>query len=306
MELAKSIWPTHLSVHALKWTANEVEPCPIDFAAIWREVGEYEDSVRRLLDEIVPFMGLRLEKHTVWILQHPYLGPFKDFVEELAEEQPRYHDRPSDFDVELLRRKDNNDFPALTDLQTPVLHDINVANIVVALLSHHIAYTCDLFAKTEYNPSEQVVQSLSEWRVYQVSTMISEPLCRTPLRARTHRARMNIRGVQEFVHQKAKALLDCTSPKLLNWELNNWFLDCLKLIKIAMPSMMACIVGDNQLQAVADPNTAPIENYMPTNTAQLQVPEPLLDALQPYDANALEDVRFETSGPIVDINDIAS
>jgi hypothetical protein len=237
------------------------------------------------IDEIVPFIGLRLEIHTILILQHQYLDHFKDFVQKLVQEQPHDHDRPSDVDVKLLRCKNDNNFLALTDLLAPVLHDIDVANIVVGLLSHHIDYTCNLFFKTDYNPGERVVRSLSEWRVNQVSMMVSEPLCRISLHAWIPCAKVNTRGVQDFVHQKARALFEYTSPKLPNWELHAWFLGCLECIILATPSMMPRSNGDNYLQAIADPSIAPIENFVPTNTARLRIPDSLLEVWQPYDAD---------------------
>jgi hypothetical protein len=194
---------------------------------VWENVrDELQDASNELLEDEangmpldveVEFMGLRLEYRSVYVLQVLCNGQYTAFVQQFTDEQPRYHDRPSDAD-DALRRDD--DFPAPTDiLLLPLRHgDEKTIEMVVALTLHHIAYACNLFAKTEYAPTDEAVEALMEWGVYQISSMLSEPMGRMPLRARKHCAGMNIRGVQESVVSKGRQVLrGCPDVYVIRW-----------------------------------------------------------------------------------------
>lgn len=61
-----------------------------------------------------------------------------------------------------------------------------------------------------------------ECRVFQISEMLSEPLCQIPLHVRTHCATINVRGVGEFVIRKARDVLRLLPAEELSWRLYKW------------------------------------------------------------------------------------
>jgi hypothetical protein len=281
---------------------------------VWENVrDELQDASNELLEDEangmpldveVEFMGLRLEYRSVYVLQVLCNGQYTAFVQQFTVEQPRYHDRPSDAD-DALRRDD--DFPAPTDiLLLPLRHgDEKTIEMVVALTLHHIAYACNLFAKTEYAPTDEAVEALMEWGVYQISSMLSEPMGRMPLRARKHCAGMNIRGVQESVVSKGRQVLRGCPDKYPHWEMYTWYAGCLQRElkeKLALLSQTLISLGPSD---VAEPDATPVAHFTPGSSDRLRIPDELVDRWQSYNTNVLEDVRFEAIGPTIDVREIA-
>jgi hypothetical protein len=249
-----------------------------------------------------------LDSYTSCILQNlsdRHEGRFTTFIEQLAAEQPRYFDRPSDLDEVLLRRHDDEDFPCLTELLLPVLHDHETAVGLSAFMIHHVAYACNLFRQTNYDPGEETIRAVLDWRVEHMSLMLSEPLCRMPLRARKHCATMNVRGVQELVIHRAREMLQHSAAEELNWLLYTWLVSGIHRIVAKKPRLLASMLVGYDLMPLLDPLAAPVAHFAPTVAASLCIPQELVTTWQNYDIEALEDVRFEPVGPEIDVRDVA-
>jgi hypothetical protein len=205
MTVAKAVWKTSLEAVAVNSYTTSRKSDALTFHAVWDEIKLLKDCHAHYIsqDQAGPkdtaLQDLRLESHVSFIprdLSDHHDGRFEAFVQQLAAEQPRYFDRPSNCNEMLLHRNGDDDFPGLNDLLSSSVLDEGTAGDLIALLIHHVAYTCALFRQTNFEPSEEVVRALVDLRVQQVSSMLSEPLCRMSLRARQHRATMNVRGVQ--------------------------------------------------------------------------------------------------------------
>lgn len=175
------------------------------------------------------FDDLRSETHTIYILQNLNVhrkGRFVAFTQQLTLEQLQYFDRPSDMDKMVIRRGNDEDFPALNDLLTPVLHEQDIAVGIVAFMIHHVAYASALFQQTNHDLINEIVQALVEWRLQQISSMLLVPFCRMPLRARKYCATMNVRGAQELIIHRARGVLQHLSSEELGWHLYKWLVYC--------------------------------------------------------------------------------
>lgn len=305
--VARRLWKTMLEAIASKSNHNPSGAEVLGFDCIWAEIQSLKASHDASLTDAskhtdLEFRGLRLDSYTHYILQTLSSSRFAPFVSRLAAEQPQYFDRPSDIDE---RRQHDADFPALTDLLSPALHDEETAVSVVALMVHHIAYACDLFQRTNYDPSDETVQALLEWRVQQVSSMLAEPLSRMPLRARTHCAGMNVRGVQEFVVRRARELVVRSSAEELGWEMYTWFVGCVQRIVLGKSGLLIKMLEEYDLVPLMEPGAVPIAHFAPRVAARLCVPQELVAMWQHFDAGALEDVRFEAVGLEIDVRDVA-
>jgi hypothetical protein len=187
------------------------------FDNVWQELMErrldlidyiYESQMDESGEEL--FMGLRVEEHTHLLLSmllSGYEGQFADIVTKLVEEQPQYFDRPSDIDTLLQQRTQTDSFPTLTNMLMPgSATGDKMPRTVLIFLAHHIAYICDLFNKTDYSPSAEVVNSLAGYRISQLSRMFADPTSHIPVQIREHCASINHRTMQDIVVLRAKEL----------------------------------------------------------------------------------------------------
>ena len=312
--VAKAIWKTSLELAASKSNTKLCKSDAITFQNVWTEVQLLKDCQARLVSQEqtvskhTALQDLRLESHVNFILQDlsdHHDGRFDDFVQQLAAEQPRYFDRPSDCDEMLLHRNSEDDFPALNDLLLPTTFDEGTAVDIMVLLIHHVAYASTLLQQTNYDPSEEVVRALVDLRVQGVSSMLSEPLCRMPLRARQHCVAMNVWGVQEFVIHRAREILQHSPTEELTWRMYKWFVSSAQQAFRDKPGSLAALLAGYDLVPLLDPNAVPIEHFVPEVTRAMRVPADLITTWQHYDSHALEDVRFEAIGPAVNVRNIA-
>ncbi|KAI4712274.1 hypothetical protein J4E89_002540 [Alternaria sp. Ai002NY15] len=304
------------------WTANlgALASTPSgDFGQAWQELMErreelieYMDREQMDMEQNAVFMGLPVDDYTqLWLrmLQSGYDGQYADFVTQLIEEQPRYFDRPSDIDTFVQQRSHPEDFPNLGDLlliPAPATGHNKTAESVLNLLVHHIAYICDLFEKTDYAPSPALVETFAEYRVDQLSQMISDPGNYMPLDARIHSANINHRTIHDFVVLRAKEILQSTETELLNWHMYKWLVQCVE--SVFKDVARTTILFDDLSLGVGSVEQ---RNYIPFHTANLRVPDRIIQAWQEeepaeFEPASFEDVKWEAAGPRIQVRSVAS
>jgi hypothetical protein len=246
------------------------------------------------------FMGLRVEEHTRLLLSmllSGYDGQFADFVTKLVEEQPKYFDRPSDIDTLLQQRTQPDSFPTLPNMLMPgSATGDKMPRTVLIFLAHHIAYICDLFNKTDYSPSAEVVKSLAGYRISQLSRMFADPTSHVPVQIREHCASINHRTIQDIVVLRAKELLQSTDKEYLNWHMYQWLLSCVKKSLLDDPRTTK-LFNNIGLGEVARADAVEQAYYVPRENVRLTVPLHMIEQWQNYDPAALEDLRFKAVGP---------
>ncbi len=286
------------------------------FDDVWQELMERRDELieyiytsQRYRGEEALFSGLRVEDHTHFLLemlQSGYNGQCTDFVTKLVEEQPQYFDRPSDVDGLIRQRTDTDSFPALTDMLSPVpaTEDSKAALTVIGLLVHHISYMCDLFQKTDFTPSAQVVEAFAGYRINQLSRMFADTASHIPLRTRIHCASINHRSIQDFVVLRAKELLQSTDAEFLNWHMYTWLLRCVERTFLGVAGT-AKLLGSFGLDEVVRVDVSERSYYAPSTNTGLTVPERIIQEWQDYDPAELSDVEFEAAGPRILVKNVA-
>ncbi|KAI4632110.1 uncharacterized protein J4E87_001581 [Alternaria ethzedia] len=307
--LALNLWTTHLGVLASTPSG--------DFGQAWQELMDRREELVDYMDtsqmgrgQNEVFMGVRVDDHTqlcLTMLQSGYDGQFVDFVTRLMEEQPRYFDQPSDINTFMQQRLDSEDFPHLGDLlliPAPATGHGNTAEIVFNLLVHHIAYICDLFQKTSYAPSPELVEALAEHRIDQLSRMFADPGNHMPLDARVHCAGINHRTIQDFVVLRAKEILESTERELLNWHMYKWLVGCVESVIQDVPRTRI-FFDDLGLGEVVGADIVEQRNYVPYLIVSLTIPEGMIQEWQEYEPASFEDVKWEATGPCILASSVA-
>ena len=284
------------------------------FNHIWEEIllslgffYDYEEGGRS--EE--SFLGLRAQPQTLYLLRmlhNGYGGQFTDFVVRLVEEQPRYFDRPSNLDEILAEQTHPDHFPALEELSVELDQTGRTDTpVFVRLLIHQVAYTCSLFTQTDYNPSGQVLEDCSQYRVGQLSRMFADVTSPISLQARHFCASMNHRGINDFIVLQGKEILRTNEGPYLSWLLYRWFLRCVKRTfgDEHNEFLVANFYPEYGLQQVADPGTVAIEDYAPEGLAGIRVPEHVVRHWQNFNAADLEDVQFKAVGPRILVKNVA-
>jgi len=312
--LALNVWTMNLG--ALASTPSG------DFGQAWQELMErreelidYMDRSQMDREQNAVFMGLRVDDHTqLWLrmLQSGYDRQYADFVTQLIEEQPRYFDRPSDIDTFIQQRSHPEDFPSLRDLlliPASATGHGKMAESVLNLLVHHIAYICDLFQKTDYAPSPALVEGFAEYRVDQLSQMFADPGNYMPLDARIHCANINHRTIHDFIVLRAKEILQSTETELLNWHMYRWLVQCVESVFMDVPRT-TILFDDLSLGEVVGVESVEIRNYIPFQTANLRVPDRIIQAWREeepaeFEPALFEDVKWEAVGPRILTSSVA-
>jgi hypothetical protein len=278
--VVKAVWKTSLEAAAAAVNSYTTprKSDALTFHAVWDEIKLLKDSYAQYInqDQAVPkdtaLQDLRLESHVsfiLWDLSDHHDSRFESFVQQVAAEKPRYFDRPSNCDEMILHRNGDDDFPGLSDLLSPSILDEGTAGDLIALMIHHVVYACALFQQTNFEPSEEVIRALVDLRVQQVSSMLSEPLCRMSLRARQHCATMNAPGVQEFVVYWAREMLQYSPTEELTWRMYKWFVFCVQRVMSDRPGSLAGMLSGYDLMPLLEPTTVPLENFIPGVTRTL-------------------------------------
>jgi hypothetical protein len=254
-------------------------------------------------------MGLRIDDHTHFLLNMlrlGYNGQFTNFVTKLAEEQPRYFDRPSDVDGLIQQRTHPDSFPTLADMLSPVpaTGDSKTALTVIGFLVHHINYICDLFQKTNFAPSAQVVEAFAGYRINQLSRMFADPASQIRLQTRIHCAGINHRSIQDFVVLRAKELLQSTDTEFLNWHMYKWLLRCIERTFLSVAGA-AKLLGSLGLGEVARADISEQSCNVPSTNTGLTVPDRIIQEWQDYDPAELSDVEFEAAGSRILVKNVA-
>ncbi|KAI4644896.1 hypothetical protein J4E93_005694 [Alternaria ventricosa] len=309
-ELALNSWTTNLG--ALASTPSG------DFGQAWHELMERREELIDYMDKSQMergqnevFMGVRVDDHTqLWLrmLQSGYNRQFADFVTQLMDEQPRFVDRPSDIDTFIQQRSHVEDFPHLNDLlliPAPATGHGKTAEIVFNLLVHHIAYICDLFQKTSYAPSPELVEAIAGYRIDQLSRMFADPGNHTPLDARVHSAGINHRTIHDFVVLRAKEILQSTEKELLNWHMYKWLLGCVESVIQDVPRTRI-LFDDIGLGEVVGADIVEQSNFVPYLTVSLTIPEGMIQEWQEYEPASFEDVEWEATGPLILASNVAT
>ena len=242
------------------------------------------------------------------MLQSGYDRQYADFVTQLIEEQPRYFDRPSDIDTFIQQRSHPEDFPYLGDLlliPAPATGHGKTAESVLNLLVHHIAYICDLFQRTDYAPSPDLVEAFAEYRIDQLSRMFGDPGNYMPLDARIHCADINHRTIHDFVVLRAKELLQSTEKELLNWYMYKWLVQCVGSVFKDVPR--TTVLFDDLSLGVGSVEQ---RNYISFQTANLRVPDRIIQAWQEeepaeFEPASFEDVKWAAIGPRILASSVA-
>ncbi|KAI4933493.1 uncharacterized protein J4E92_003160 [Alternaria infectoria] len=304
------------------WTANlgTLASTPSgDFGQAWQELMErreelidYMDREQMGREQNAVFMDVRVDDYTqLWLrmLQLGYDGQYAAFLTQLIEEQPRYFDRPSDIDNFVQQRSHPEDFPYLGDLlliPAPATGHGKTAESVLNLLVHHIAYICDLFQRTDYAPSPDLVEAFAEYRIDQLSRMFGDPGNYMPLDARIHCANVNHRTIHDFVILRAKEILQSAEKELLNWHMYKWLVQCVESVFKDVPR--TTILFDDLSLGVGSVEQ---RNYIPFQTANLRVPDRIIQAWQEeepaeFEPASFEDVKWEAAGPRIQVRSVAS
>jgi hypothetical protein len=133
---------------------------------------------------------------------------------------------------------------------------------VITLIIHHIAYTCNLFARTGYDPSNEAVEALTEYHIHQLSHMFADPVNRISLSTRQHCAAMNHRGLVDFILLRAKKILAGNKRgELLNFNMHRWLYWFVE--EFLNANAMAKFFRSHNLHAVIDINVESRANYTP-------------------------------------------